>query len=297
MLSSALLVSAFVGTPKVEESSLARGAPAQTDVDVARLSAQEEQIRHLSIQLSNLQARADRLDQLGQEWVDEAGLEEKGFNFGEAPPRGGPEEGDDMFEPLSMDALARDALALAHHYDQLEAQLHILDNYAALDEKIPTTLPHAFPGGRYQTSSFGTRYDPFGRGRRFHSGIDLAAKVGDPVMAMATGTVVFSGWQGGYGKLVEVDHGNGYRTRYAHNSRLTVKVGQSVEVGQVLARAGSTGRSTGAHLHVEVWHGNRAVDPRPFIEQGRRKMAEQNKVLAQLALVPVAPDRDRKEEG
>lgn len=297
MLSSALFVANFAGKSPDHEVQFTSTQQMRSENDIARLSAQEEQLRQLSIQLSNLQARADRLDQLGQEWVDEAGLEEKGFNFGEAPPRGGPEEGDDIFEPLSMEALARDTLALAHHYDQLEAQLQILGNYTALDQRIPTTMPHAYPGGRYQTSSFGGRYDPFGRGRRFHSGIDLAAKVGDPVMAMAAGKVIFSGWQGGYGNLVEIDHENGYRTRYAHNSRLTVRVGQRVEVGQVLAHAGSTGRSTGAHLHVEVWQGNRAVDPRPFIEQGRRKMAEQDKVLAQLALVPNAAERNRQEEG
>lgn len=253
---------------------------------VARGKRHEDELRTLSIQLSNLQARANRLDALGQEWVDEAGLDDAGFNFGEPPPSGGPDDLSEPFGSISISMLSKDTIELARQYDQLEAQLQILDSYADLDRRFPASQPHASPGGRYLTSGFGARYDPFGRGRRFHSGIDLAARVGDSVMAMAAGRVAFSGWQGGYGYIVEVDHGNGYRTKYAHNSKLLVRVGQRVEVGQVVAKAGSTGRSTGAHLHVEVWKGGRAVDPRPFLDQGRRLLAERRKVLAQLALVP-----------
>ena len=263
-----------------------------------RANKQEEQLRALSIQLSNLQARATRLDALGQEWVDEAGLDDAGFNFGEPPPSGGPDDLSEPFGSISIPMLSKDTIELAKQYDQLEAQLQILDSYADLDRRFPASQPHASPGGRYLTSGFGARYDPFGRGRRFHSGLDLAAHVGDPVMAMAAGRVSFSGWQDGYGYIVEVDHGNGYRTKYAHNSKLIVRVGQRVEVGQVLAKAGSTGRSTGAHLHVEVWHKGRAVDPRPFLDQGRRLLAERRKVLAQLALVPQdAPIQTSKSKG
>lgn len=258
----------------------------------------EEELRTLSIQLSNLQARATRLDALGQEWVDEAGLDDAGFNFGEPPPSGGPDDLSEPFGPISIPMLSKDTIELAKRYDQLEAQLQILDSYANLDRRFPASQPHASPGGRYLTSGFGARYDPFGRGRRFHSGIDLAARVGDPVMAMAAGRITFSGWQGGYGYIVEVDHGNGYRTKYAHNSKLLVRVGQLVEVGQVVAKAGSTGRSTGAHLHVEVWKAGRAVDPRPFLDQGRRLLAARRKVLAQLALVPQdAPVKPSKSKG
>ncbi|CAJ0610636.1 unnamed protein product, partial [Cylicocyclus nassatus] len=103
------------------------------------------------------------------------------------------------------------------------------------------------------SSGFGTRADPFGRGAATHKGMDFHARVGDPVMAVAEGVVSFAGVKGGYGNVVDVDHGNGYVTRYAHNSRLVVKAGDLVRAGQEVAKAGSTGRSTGAHVHFEVW--------------------------------------------
>ncbi len=115
------------------------------------------------------------------------------------------------------------------------------------------------------TSGFGTRADPFGRGAATHKGMDFHARVGDPVTAVAEGVVSFSGVKGGYGNVVEVDHGNGYVTRYAHNSRLTRSVGDLVRSGQEIAKAGSSGRSTGAHVHFEVWQDGVVVNPRKFL--------------------------------
>jgi murein DD-endopeptidase MepM/ murein hydrolase activator NlpD len=129
----------------------------------------------------------------------------------------------------------------------------------------------------YITSSFGHRADPFGRGRQFHKGIDFNAKVGDPVMAVADGVVSFAGTRSGYGHTVEVDHGNGYVTRYAHNSRLTVKVGDLVRAGQEVAKAGSSGRSTGAHVHFEVWENGRVVNPRKFLASSRAPVARRGR--------------------
>ena len=114
---------------------------------------------------------------------------------------------------------------------------------------VPSRMPIR---NSYVTSGFGTRADPFTR-RRHPQGMDFHAKVGDPVMAVAEGVVSFAGVKGGYGNVVDVDHGNGYVTRYAHNSRLVVKAGDLVRAGQEVAKAGSTGRSTGAHVHFEVW--------------------------------------------
>ncbi len=111
------------------------------------------------------------------------------------------------------------------------------------------------------TSHFGPRVDPLGKGERKHSGIDIAAPTGTPVKAVAAGTVVFSGPAGGYGNLVAIDHGNGITTRYAHNHALLVSVGDRVTLGQEIAQVGSTGRSTGPHLHFEVLRDGHAVDP------------------------------------
>ena len=120
----------------------------------------------------------------------------------------------------------------------------------------------------YITSSFGRRADPIRGGRQFHKGIDFEADIGDPVLSVADGVVSFAGVRSGYGNVIEIDHGNGYVTRYAHNSRLLGRVGDLVRSGQQIARAGSTGRSTGAHVHFEVWEGGHAVNPRKFLGRG-----------------------------
>lgn len=253
-----------------------------TDAHIAR---QDQTLRALAIELSRLQARADRLDTLGKQWVDEAGLEHAGFDFGEDPGQGGGDLDEQTGEALSVSMIASDMQKMQQQYDLLEKQLAILDHWEETVEEIAPGAAYASPGGRYQTSGFGGRYDPFGRGKRFHAGIDLAARVGDPVMAMAPGKVVFAGWKGAYGKLVEIQHEDGYRTRYAHNSSITVRVGQRVDTGVVIAKAGSTGRSTGAHLHIEVLANGRQVNPRPFLERGRRLAIEQRKLMSKLEKV------------
>ncbi len=120
------------------------------------------------------------------------------------------------------------------------------------------------------TSTFGIRSDPFGRGPAMHSGLDFRSNVGDPVRATAVGTVVAAGWNGGYGKMVEIDHGSGLSTRYGHLSAIDVKVGQHVRNGQVIGRVGSTGRSTGPHLHYETRINDTPVDPQKFLRAGLR---------------------------
>jgi murein DD-endopeptidase MepM/ murein hydrolase activator NlpD len=114
---------------------------------------------------------------------------------------------------------------------------------------------------RRVTSGYGARWDPLGAGWRTHSGIDLAAAYGSPVVASGNGTVAVAGWQGGYGLLVQLDHGGGLETRYGHLSRLSVQPGQQVRKGEVVGFVGSTGRSTGPHLHYEIRENGRAIDP------------------------------------
>ena len=120
------------------------------------------------------------------------------------------------------------------------------------------------------SSPFGMRMDPFMRGPAIHSGLDLRGDKGDPVRVTANGTVVTAGWNGGYGNMIEVDHGNGIATRYGHLSKIDVKVGQSVKIGQTIGEIGSTGRSTGPHLHYETRIDGNAVDPQKFLRAGLR---------------------------
>jgi murein DD-endopeptidase MepM/ murein hydrolase activator NlpD len=117
-------------------------------------------------------------------------------------------------------------------------------------------------------SGFGVRIDPFLSRPAMHTGLDFRAEIGDPVLVTANGTVTAAGWSGGYGKMVEVDHGNGLATRYGHMSEIDVKVGQQVKIGQSLGKVGTTGRSTGPHLHYETRIDGEAVDPQKFLSAG-----------------------------
>jgi len=123
------------------------------------------------------------------------------------------------------------------------------------------TVPDLWPTTGRLTSTFGSRKDPISKNKKFHSGIDIANLRGTNVWAAARGKVVFSGYKSGYGKLIIIDHGNGYKTLYAHNSKLLVEVGDTVDKGQTIAKMGSTGRSTGSHLHFEIHYNDNPIDP------------------------------------
>jgi len=133
---------------------------------------------------------------------------------------------------------------------------------------IPLRRPIAGEGE--VMSGFGVRIDPFLSRPAMHTGLDLRAEIGDPILVTANGTVTAAGWSGGYGKMVEVDHGNGFVTRYGHMSEIDVKVGQPVKSGQSLGKVGTTGRSTGPHLHYETRIDGEAVDPQRFLSAGSK---------------------------
>ena len=122
----------------------------------------------------------------------------------------------------------------------------------------------------HMTSGFGVRPDPFLGRPAMHSGLDFRSETGDPVRATANGVVESAGWSGGYGNMIEIDHGNGFATRYGHLSKIEAKVGQQIRIGQIIGRVGSTGRSTGPHLHYETRIDGDAVDPQKFLRAGLR---------------------------
>ena len=134
--------------------------------------------------------------------------------------------------------------------------------------KVPLRKPVA--GDIDETSPFGVRTDPFVHEAAMHTGIDFRGDTGDPIRATATGTVTIAGWSGGYGKMVEIDHGNGLVSRYGHLSEIEVGVGDTVRAGGIVGKLGSTGRSTGPHLHYEVRVKGEAVDPQKFLDAGDR---------------------------
>jgi len=153
------------------------------------------------------------------------------------------------------------------HVDALDASLRVLDSAQGLLAKIP--LGNPAPGSPL-SSPFGVRTDPFLGHQAMHTGLDFKAATGTDVRAAADGKVVDAGRNGGYGNMVEIDHGNGITTRYAHLSRITVKDGDKIARGDKLGEVGSTGRSTGPHLHYEVRRHGNAVDPRNFLRAGRK---------------------------
>ena len=148
-----------------------------------------------------------------------------------------------------------------------QARGHI-DRLSKTLAAVPIRKPMS--GDLESTSGYGMRTDPFIRAPAMHTGLDFRAETGEPARATAAGTVTIAGWNGGYGKMVEIDHGNGFATRYAHLSAIDVEVGQSIRIGQVVGKVGSTGRSTGPHLHYETRVDGDAVDPQKFLRAGVR---------------------------
>lgn len=167
---------------------------------------------------------------------------------------------------------------LAPDAGAFERQLYRININRAQMQRLNQTLalvPYRKPvvGEVEFTSGFGVRSDPFLGRPAMHTGLDFRAAQGDPVRATANGKVVSAGWAGGYGRMVEVDHGNGLSTRYGHLSEIGVKVGETVKIGQVIGAVGSTGRSTGPHLHYETRIDGEAVDPQKFLRAGVRLSA------------------------
>jgi murein DD-endopeptidase MepM/ murein hydrolase activator NlpD len=235
----------------------------QAQLAASRRESQRE-INALAARLGELQAEANRLNALGERLTRIGQLQDGEFNFDKPVGVGGTGPVRDISEPELREGLDSLNRQFAHSGQQLNVLESMLFNRQLDMSSVPSREPIA---NSYITSGFGGRVDPIRGGSQFHKGIDFEADVGDPVLAVADGVVSYSSARAGYGNTIEIDHGNGYVTRYAHNSRLTLKVGELVRAGQEIAKAGSTGRSTGAHVHFEVWENGRYVNPRKFLSQ------------------------------
>lgn len=228
----------------------------------------EEQINALRIRLAELQARLTRLDALGERLVDVANLDQGEFDFSLPPAVGGPEsETTDYTAPDFVYVLDE----LAAQIDNREQQLKVLNSLLG-DRKIQA---ETFVAGRpikrgWMSSRYGYRNDPFSGKLAWHDGVDFAGKEGSDIFAVAAGVVTWAGSRYGYGNLVEINHGNGYVTRYAHAKEVTVSVGDVVKKGDAVALMGSTGRSTGPHVHFEVLLNGKSVDPAEYINRVAR---------------------------
>jgi murein DD-endopeptidase MepM/ murein hydrolase activator NlpD len=233
-----------------------------------QIDAAQREVNALAARLGELQAQANRLNALGERLTQAGQLGDGEFDFDKPVAVGGAGPVRDMAPGELREGMQELQAQFQASGQQLSVLETLLFNRKLEADALPSRAPVA---NSYITSGFGGRADPFGGGSQYHKGIDFDANTGDPVLSVADGVVSYAGVRSGYGNVVEVDHGNGYVTRYAHNSRLLVQVGELVRVGAQLAKAGSTGRSTGAHVHFEVWEDGRVVNPRKFLGQQQVK--------------------------
>ena len=241
----------------------------QREVDEAKTDARGSLEAGATL-LANLQARIVRLDALGERLISVAKLNEGEFDFSQPPALGGPlNEAQDLNNdvPDYMKRLGK----LSEEIESREQQLSILETLL-VSRKIQSDL---FIAGRpvekgWMSSRFGARIDPITGKRAWHTGVDFAGKEGSDIIAVAAGVVVYSGSRSGYGEVVEINHGSGFTTLYGHHKKNLVKVGDIVKKGQVVGLMGSSGRSTGPHVHFEVYKHGRIVDPSSYIHRSSR---------------------------
>lgn len=233
-------------------------------LDQAKENA-EKNLNALAARLSKLQAHVMRLDALGSRLASMGGIDEIEFDITDIPGLGGPAPGmdqDSMAVTDFIEALERLNLKLQDREEKLAAMESMLIDSSLRSRTIPTGSPVR---EGWISSLFGMRTDPMSGKMEFHGGIDYAGKKNSPILAVAAGIVTWSGVRYGYGNMVEINHGNGYQTRYAHNSKNLVVVGQKVDKGQFIALMGSSGRSTGPHVHFEVVNNGKTVNPKQYI--------------------------------
>lgn len=240
---------------------------------VPTLAPEDEIVRQhidaLAVRLGEMQAQLVRLDALSERVAAMAGLEPVDLGVLAAPPgRGGPLPAGGG-RPLTLDELSLEIERAATAFEQRSDELALLESELIYRQASARLVPNARPlADALIGSRFGARIDPFTGLRVAHEGLDFSAATGTPILAAAAGIVVFAGRNAGYGNMVDIDHGNGLVTRYAHASRMHVSAGEIVRQGQKIAEVGSTGRSTGPHLHFEVRVDGAPRDPLPYLRAG-----------------------------
>jgi len=230
----------------------------------------DEQLVGLTLRMAELQTRLTRLDALGERLIDQSKLDKGEFNFGDLPAIGGPSR-QDVGSVYQAPGIVNVLDELSEQIDNREQQLEVLDSILGEKKITSDTFVAGLPIRKgWMSSRYGMRTDPFTGRLAWHGGVDFAGKTGSDIVSVASGVVTWASKRYGYGLLVEVNHGNGYKTRYAHCNEITVKVGDVVRKDQVVALMGSTGRSTGPHVHFEVYKNGRTVDPAAYIHRTRR---------------------------
>lgn len=237
----------------------------EENVSLAVRDAQEN-LNALAMRLGSMQAKVTRLEAAGSRLITEIGLSAEEFNFENAPAIGGTQDPETQRE-LTVPDFIQTLEALSEKLDDHQQEYSVLDSIILYNKLEAAAIPSGKPVTQgWMSSGYGDRTDPMTGKHDFHKGVDFAGKKGAEVMTVATGVVIWAGEQKGFGKMVEIDHGFGYITRYAHNKENLVNVGDKVEKGQVIGLMGSTGRSTGVHVHFEVVKDGKGVNPAPFLK-------------------------------
>jgi murein DD-endopeptidase MepM/ murein hydrolase activator NlpD len=241
----------------------------------SKLSEQDdvvEQLREQSVarrqavgrQIAEMQARLWRMEALASYMHETSGLPKDEFDFDAPVSQGGPLSNE--AEVLEVDNLDTQLASLSRRLKQRETELSILDQVLLGIYNDKGARPAGAPIVKgWMSSPFGERVDPISGKKAWHEGMDFAGAKGSEVIAVANGVVVFAGYRDGYGKMVEISHGKDMRTRYGHHEEVLVHAGQSVKRGDVIALMGSSGRSTGPHVHFEVLKEGRPVNPARYV--------------------------------
>lgn len=234
------------------------------------LAAVREQSRNeisaLSAELAELKSRMTRIDALGRKLVSSSLVDADEFDFEASPGRGGVQLDGRATESALPDLWAS-IDALGERMGHREHQLSVLEDVMMERQLAEAATPAGSPVTEgWMSSSYGTRKDPFTGEEAFHAGVDFAGREGSEIHAVGAGVVTYAGKRWGYGQLVEITHGDGYVTRYGHNDEIVVEEGDMVRRGDLISTMGSTGRSTGPHVHMEVLKDDEPVNPWKYVQ-------------------------------
>lgn len=243
--------------------SMLSGNPTQAATKSAHV---QENLNAMAARLGQLQAQVLRLDAVGERLAKHFGLPEQEFDFHKPPGQGGAETRAPQYQ-LDTNQLEHELAMFAQQMERRSESLSVLEAMTLRERVVKSTSPTLQPvSAGWYSSNFGWRLDPFSGKKAFHEGVDFMAETGTPIKAAAGGVVVYSDYHPQYGNMIDIDHGNGMVSRYAHASKRLVKVDDIVLQGQKIAEVGSTGRSTGPHLHFEVLRNGAPQNPARYLQ-------------------------------
>ena len=270
-------VGAAAGRLWSDASADIRAVVAEPQVDAAEVAQirqrAEHQIAALTAKVASLQAQVNRLNMVGERLIDAANLSLDEFNLHQAPPMGGPAQGGVELSLNDLNQVLQQLTSLEQNLQTEQTRFALLES---LDLNHNIGMNSQLSGRPvhkgYLSSAYGVRSDPFSGEPAIHRGVDFAGTEGDPVLATAGGIVTWAGERFGYGLMVEIEHADGYRSRYGHAKAIKTEIGQLVKKGQQIATIGNTGRSTGPHVHYEILKDGQQIDPMLFVNRRTKNL-------------------------